>query len=72
MVRCTSLSPPPPLFSVRALPMESTSSIKIIEGACSLLVWFYVEGGGGGGGQTDTRSQFRCTHTAILLCSIMQ
>jgi hypothetical protein len=36
MVRCTSLSPPPPLFSVRALPMESTSSMKMMDGACSL------------------------------------
>ena len=36
MVRCTSLSPPPPEFSVLAEPMESTSSMKMIEGACSL------------------------------------
>jgi hypothetical protein len=36
MVRCTSLSPPPPLLSVRALPMESTSSMKMMLGACSL------------------------------------
>jgi hypothetical protein len=32
----TSLSPPPPLLSVRAEPMESTSSMKMIDGACSL------------------------------------
>lgn len=40
MVRCTSLSPPPPppLLPSRALPMESTSSMKMIEGACSLQV----------------------------------
>ena len=43
MVRCTSLSPPPPLLSVRAEPMLSTSSIKMMEGACSLR----VAGGGG-------------------------
>ena len=38
MVRCTSLSPPPPPppLPSRALPMESTSSMKMIEGACSL------------------------------------
>lgn len=36
MVRCTSLSPPPPLFSVLALPIESTSSMKMMEGECSL------------------------------------
>lgn len=36
MVRCTSLSPPPPLLSVRALPMLSTSSMKMMDGACSL------------------------------------
>mmetsp|Transcript_18451 Transcript_18451/g.46680 ORF Transcript_18451/g.46680 Transcript_18451/m.46680 type:complete len:218 (-) Transcript_18451:677-1330(-) len=35
MVRCTSLSPPPPELSVRADPMESTSSMKMMEGACS-------------------------------------
>jgi hypothetical protein len=36
MVRCTSESPPPPLLSVRALPMLSTSSMKMMDGACSL------------------------------------
>ena len=36
MVRCTSLSPPPPPLSVRALPMLSTSSMKMMLGACSL------------------------------------
>ena len=35
IVRCTSLSPPPPP-SIRAEPMESISSIKIMDGACSL------------------------------------
>ncbi len=35
MVLCTSLSPPDPLSS-RVDPMESISSMKMIEGACSL------------------------------------
>ena len=41
MVRCTSLSPPPPPppLPSRALPIESTSSMKMIEGACSLQVF---------------------------------
>ena len=39
MVRCTSLSPPPPLpESLRALPMLSTSSMKMMLGECSLHV----------------------------------
>mmetsp|Transcript_33176 Transcript_33176/g.93948 ORF Transcript_33176/g.93948 Transcript_33176/m.93948 type:complete len:206 (+) Transcript_33176:207-824(+) len=38
MVRCTSLSPPPPPLSVRADPMLSTSSMKMIDGACSLAI----------------------------------
>lgn len=36
MVLCTSLSPPPPPLSIRVDPIESTSSIKMIEGECSL------------------------------------
>mmetsp|Transcript_611 Transcript_611/g.2437 ORF Transcript_611/g.2437 Transcript_611/m.2437 type:complete len:280 (+) Transcript_611:925-1764(+) len=38
MVRCTSESPPPEPPSILALPMESTSSMKMIEGACSLAM----------------------------------
>mmetsp|Transcript_7607 Transcript_7607/g.21620 ORF Transcript_7607/g.21620 Transcript_7607/m.21620 type:complete len:346 (-) Transcript_7607:39-1076(-) len=38
MVRCTSLSPPPEPPSMRALPMLSTSSMKMMEGACSRAI----------------------------------
>ena len=43
------LSPLPPLLSMRALPMEATSSMKMIEGACSLAgaARSMVVGGGG-------------------------
>ena len=37
MVRCTSLSPPLP-DSILVDPMESISSMKMMEGACSLAI----------------------------------
>ncbi len=36
IVRCTSESPPPDPLSMRAEPMLSTSSMKMMDGACSL------------------------------------
>jgi len=39
MVRCTSESPPPPDESIRVEPIESISSMKMIDGACSLCRW---------------------------------
>mmetsp|Transcript_2182 Transcript_2182/g.5464 ORF Transcript_2182/g.5464 Transcript_2182/m.5464 type:complete len:361 (-) Transcript_2182:51-1133(-) len=38
IVRCTSLSPPPLPLSVRAEPMLSTSSMKMMDGECSLAI----------------------------------
>ena len=37
IVRCTSLSPPPPL-SIRDDPIESISSMKMMDGACSRAI----------------------------------
>uniref|UniRef100_A0A0A9D6B9 TIDP2690 n=1 Tax=Arundo donax TaxID=35708 RepID=A0A0A9D6B9_ARUDO len=38
MVRCTSLSPLPVPDSILADPIESISSMNIMEGACSLAI----------------------------------
>ena len=52
MVRCTSLSPPPPPPSVRAEPIESTSSMKMMLGACSRAI---------------TKSSRTCSHAFFLI-----